>query len=66
MALQRKTLMSNKDSVAKELEKVLKKSESQIVEKERLLMEKTLAFEAMKLESDATIQELRDQKMQSS
>lgn len=58
--------MNNKDSVAKELEKVLKKSESQIVEKDRLLMEKTLAFEAMKLESDATIQELRDQKMQSS
>jgi len=58
--------MNNKDSVAKELEKVLRKSETQIAEKDKLLTEKTLAYEAMKLESDATIQELRDQKLQSS
>lgn len=58
--------MNGKDSVSKELEKVLRTSETQIVEKDRLLREKTLAFEAMKMESDATIQELRDQKMQSS
>lgn len=64
--LQRKTIMNGKDSVSKELEKVLRTSETQIVEKDRLLREKTLAFEAMKMESDATIQELRDQKMQSS
>lgn len=59
--LQRKTLISNKETVQKELDKVLKKSETQIAEKEKLLKDKTMAFEAMKMESDATIQELRDQ-----
>ena len=45
----------NKDSVSKELEKVMKKSETQLVEKERLLQDKTMAYNAMKMESDATI-----------
>lgn len=59
--LQRKTLISNKESVQKELEKVLKKSETDLVESQKQLNEKSMAFEAMKMESDATIQELRDQ-----
>ena len=62
--LQRKTLISNKESVQKELDKVLKRSDSQITELDKLLREKTMAFDAMKMESDATIQELRDQKAQ--
>lgn len=53
--LQRKTLMTTKDSVSKELEKVLRKSEQEITEKDRLLREKTFAYDAMKMESDATI-----------
>ena len=58
--------MTTKDSVSKELEKVLRKSEQEIAEKDRLVREKTLAFDAMKMESDATIQQLRDQNMQAS
>ena len=47
--------MTNKDSVSKELEKVLRKTEIEITEKDRLVREKSMAFEAMKMESDATI-----------
>lgn len=60
LVLQRKTLITSKESVQKELEKVLLKSEKQIAEKEKALQTKTSAFEAMKMEADATIQELRD------
>ena len=58
--------MTTKDSVSKELEKVLRKSEAEISEKDRLVREKTLAYEAIKEDSDATIQALRDQNMQAS
>ena len=58
--------MTTKDSVSKELEKVLRKSEAEIGEKDRLVREKTLAYEAIKEDSDATIQALRDQNMQAS
>ena len=52
--------MTNKDSVSKELEKVLRKTEIEITEKDRLVCKKSMAIEAMKMESDATIQVLRD------
>ena len=42
----------------------MKKSEQQVAEKEKQLKDKTMAFEAMKMEADATIQELRDQTTQ--
>ena len=58
--------MNTKDSVSKELEKVLRKSEQESAEKDRLLCDKTFAYDAMKMESDATIQALRDQNMQTS
>ena len=50
LMLQRKTLISNKESVQKELDKVLKRSETQITELDRLLREKTMAFDAMKMD----------------
>ena len=50
--LQRKTLISNKESVQKELDKVLKRSETQLAEKDKLLKERTMAFEAMKMEAE--------------
>ena len=53
--LQRKTLLQTKESVQKELEKVLKKTDTQMAEKVKLLNEKTMQFETMKTESDATI-----------
>ena len=58
--LQRKTLLQTKESVQKELEKVLKKTDTQMNEKDKLLNEKTMQFETMKTESDATVQELRE------
>ena len=58
--LQRKTLLQTKESVQKELEKVLKKTDTQMTEKVKLLDEKTMQFETMKTESDATVQELRE------
>ena len=64
LMLQRKTLISNKESVQKELDKVLKRTETQLAEKDKQLKERTMAFEAMKMEADATIQELRDQNTQ--
>ena len=64
LMLQRKTLISNKESVQKELDKVLKRTETQLAEKEKQLKDRTMAFEAMKMEADATIQELRDQNTQ--
>ena len=45
---------------------MLAKSDKQIEEKEKALQAKSAAFEAMKMESDATIQELRDQYTQAS
>jgi len=33
----------------------MKRSETQLAEKEKLLKERTMAFEAMKMEADATI-----------
>ena len=58
--------MTTKDSVSKELEKVLRKSEAEISQKDRLVREKTMAYEAIKEDSDAIIQALRDQNMQAS
>ena len=37
-----------------------------MAERDKLVKEKTMAYEAMKMESDATIQELRDQYAQAS
>ena len=62
--LQRKTLLQTKESVQKELEKVLKKTDTQMAEKVKLLDEKTMQFETMKTESDATVQELREKQAQ--
>ena len=62
--LQRKTLLQTKESVQKELEKVLKKTDTQMAEKVKLLNEKTMQFETMKTESDATVQELREKQAQ--
>ena len=64
LILQRKTLISNKESVQKELDKVLRKTETDLAEKDKQVKEKTMAYEAMKMESDATIQQMRDQKTQ--
>lgn len=55
LMLQRKTLISNKESVQKELDKVMKKHETAAAEKEKQLREKSMAYEAMKMEADATI-----------
>ena len=62
--LQRKTLLQTKESVQKELEKVLKKTGTQMAEKVKLLNEKTMQYETMKTESDATVQELREKQAQ--
>ena len=45
----------------KELDKVLKKFDTQMADKEKQLSQKTMEFDAMKTDSDATMRELREQ-----
>ena len=52
LMLQRKNLIQGKEQVQKELEKVLRKTETETEKSTKLLKEKTLQFETHKMESD--------------
>lgn len=64
MILQRKTLIQGKESVQKELDKVLRRTGKEIEEISAKLRDKTLEFDAIKKESDQTIVELREKNTQ--